>query len=676
MLTLFRPWRSGSDLKSAEQTFEDAFDAYKFDAKHLRVMDNFHLRYECLDSRDDFRKEQRDIAATIPSSWLEAEPEIIDELAGIDGMDSRQNQEQLKVEIDEMLIPTSRVSRRLEETRAMKQLLITAGWAAVSKPENGLSFIPSEPVLPLPVRNPSFWSNYIVQARKDIATKRLQTIPTNSQSNAASSRAPLFNGVRIVDKAYLERSFNPPAGLLSQSSVSSQFGLNTEQDRAFRIVANHVESPSADQLLMYIGGMGGTGKSQVLKALLAFFASRGETSRILVVAPTGNAAVLIGGQTYHSAFGITQKDSLPSAMADLKDRLHFIDYIFFDEISMCSCRDLYTICAKLVHITGCVKPFGGKNMLFAGDFAQLPPPVGGESVSLYSDQLRFASKSNRTQVATLGLVLWHMVTTVVILRQNMRQTSQTEKDAKYRTMLENLRYARCTPRDLALLRSLISTSCTGGRSIADSAFRNSSIITGNNSNKEAFNDLGNQRFAGEHGHDLQTFYCEDLVALEDDETKKTRSRRKQRKKIRLSKVLQEALWEQPVSSVSRKIPAKLTICRGMPVILLDNVSTDHCMVNGQRAEVYDWTEGVGSYGQRVLETLFVKLINPPRDVHISDLPVNVVPMVSRTVDTMVTLPNDTVMHIWRAQVMVGYAFGQTDFGSQGIIHCLVSIYFR
>jgi putative protein kinase ArgK-like GTPase of G3E family len=51
----------------------------------------------------------------------------------------------------------------------------------------------------------------------------------------------------------------------------TKFELNKEQERAFRIIANHSISPHADQLKMYLGGMGGTGKSRVLEALSDFF---------------------------------------------------------------------------------------------------------------------------------------------------------------------------------------------------------------------------------------------------------------------------------------------------------------------------------------------------------------------------------------------------------------------
>ena len=71
-----------------------------------------------------------------------------------------------------------------------------------------------------------------------------------------------------------------------------KFMLNSEQERAFKIVANHVVTPGAEQLMMFLGGMGGTGKSQVIRALMHFFKSRNESHRFVVLAPTGTAAAL------------------------------------------------------------------------------------------------------------------------------------------------------------------------------------------------------------------------------------------------------------------------------------------------------------------------------------------------------------------------------------------------
>jgi tRNA G37 N-methylase TrmD len=78
-------------------------------------------------------------------------------------------------------------------------------------------------------------------------------------------------------------------------SVIKKFDLNLEQERAFRIVANHATIDNLTQLKMYLGGMGRTGKSQVLKALMEFFKERNESHRIIILAPTGSAAALLNG---------------------------------------------------------------------------------------------------------------------------------------------------------------------------------------------------------------------------------------------------------------------------------------------------------------------------------------------------------------------------------------------
>ena len=84
-------------------------------------------------------------------------------------------------------------------------------------------------------------------------------------------------------------------------------------------------------------------------------------------------------------------------------------------------------------------------MIFAGDFAQLPPPVSGKPFYSHEvGQVIHRTHSHLEQKASIGKALWHQFTTVVILKENMRQKSQTPEDAKLRTALENLRYKACT----------------------------------------------------------------------------------------------------------------------------------------------------------------------------------------------------------------------------------------
>ncbi|KIK54341.1 hypothetical protein GYMLUDRAFT_138525, partial [Collybiopsis luxurians FD-317 M1] len=55
MLTFFKPWRSGKDLKTENQTWSEAFDTFQFNEVDLLHMKNMNLHYKCLDLRDDFQ---------------------------------------------------------------------------------------------------------------------------------------------------------------------------------------------------------------------------------------------------------------------------------------------------------------------------------------------------------------------------------------------------------------------------------------------------------------------------------------------------------------------------------------------------------------------------------------------------------------------------------------------
>ncbi|KAI0311077.1 hypothetical protein OF83DRAFT_1023996, partial [Amylostereum chailletii] len=54
MLTLFKPWREGGDLKEMEQNWEQAFQMHTFSSRQKDIMKFMQIRYECNDTRDDF----------------------------------------------------------------------------------------------------------------------------------------------------------------------------------------------------------------------------------------------------------------------------------------------------------------------------------------------------------------------------------------------------------------------------------------------------------------------------------------------------------------------------------------------------------------------------------------------------------------------------------------------
>ena len=133
--------------------------------------------------------------------------------------------------------------------------------------------------------------------------------------------------------------------------------------------------------VIFLTGKAGTGKSTLLKIFQKI-----TDKKIVLLAPTGIAAVQIKGQTVHSFFRIPPNFHSRNEYHKLpKNFLEKIDMIVIDEISMLR-ADL------LDHIDQILKlsmksnlPFGNIPMLWIGDLFQLPPVVTREeSVFFYS----------------------------------------------------------------------------------------------------------------------------------------------------------------------------------------------------------------------------------------------------------------------------------------------------
>ena len=517
----------------------------------------------------------------------------------------------------------------------------------------------------------SVWRSIVSRKRQEIldarSMSRASARTQDSESDLPTEHGGNSSDVKIVDKRYFEKGCKPSKHVDQIESIIQEFSLNEEQERAFRIIANHVALDEIEQLRMYIRGMGGTGKSQVLKSVMKFFERRNESHRFVVVAPTGNAASLLGGSTYHHMFGINDQQNLANSLLSvLKDRLVGVIHIFLDEVSMLSCKDLFRISERLSLITSSDDVFGGINMIFAGDFAQLPSAIGGEKVALYSRTVGTKGTTLHDQESGFGKSYWHQVNTVVILRKNMRQREQTDDDVKFRQALENMRYKDCTPADITFLCTRISSSIPGRPSILDDEFRNVPIITPRNIHKDAINTIGCQRFGIESGQKLTDFFSEDSLPGKINVNKRKKSRGTvQREVPTLTDTIQSLLWNAPHSSTKDHLPGKLSLCPGMPVMIRNNGATELCITKGQEATVYGWQTEKGSRGQLMLETLFVKLINPPRPTKFPSLPENVVPLTRNTNQTVFSLPDDTYLTISRSQIEVLPNFAMTDFASQG-----------
>ena len=678
MLTFFKPWRTGRDLRVESDTWDKSFMAYEFTKQQIEIMKYFNVRYECLDARDDFSaKRDKEGDDNICYQWATSDilaelDDLHDSEQAMSGADFGSGEDENE-DVNTLKTLGNRGRSKRNEMLAAERTMKHAGWLddCVDGPPNVGSLEPIKPEFNQPAKA---WRATVLAKKQEILDQRSKHLPANC---GAKSKTKGFkpNTVEVVDKAYIDQAFKIDSTTDERLVVNTvkDFHLNIEQERAFRIVSNHAMMDGPEKLRMYLGGMGGTGKSRVIEALMHFFCERKENHRFLVVAPTGAAAALLNGSTYHSVLGINDGEFVSAkTLAQIKARLDGVDYIFLDEVSMISCRDMYKISAQACKARGTHdEPFGGINFIFAGDFAQLPPARSGPP--LYSGNVGTQMHSGQSvdgQEAAIGKALWHQVTTVVILRQNMRQAQQSAEDSMLRTALENMRYKSCTPEDITFLRTRIADKGPNDPKLAQKRFRNVSVITARNAQRDKINELGCERFAAENAQNLTSFYSIDRWRnLDESRGKKGRPKKPLidpvRKTNMLSPDLQNILWEQPPASSDKHVAAKLTLCVGMPVMLKHNDATECCMTKGAEATVVSWQTSKGPEGQLVLETLFVKLVNPPKTVKLPGLPDNVVPITRHTTATMCYLPNDDQISISRDQVLVLLNFAMTDYSSQG-----------
>ncbi|KAI0819447.1 hypothetical protein BC628DRAFT_1283098, partial [Trametes gibbosa] len=341
---------------------------------------------------------------------------------------------------------------------------------------------------------------------------------------------------------------------------------------------------------------------------------------------------------------------------------------------MIACRDLERICAALTQAFGniCVS-FGGKSIILAGDFAQLPPP--GRGSSLYSPNVGTveSSASKSGQQSAIGKSLWHTFTTVVILRQNMRQTGVSDEDVAFRVALANMRYAQCTTGDIQLLQRRVYSPYRAPQVGNIERFAFVSVITARNACRDAINIDKAVRFAADASKELHYFYSVDGWGKRRESASIRQAQRDYADTvdpIRTSNYigarLQSALWSLRPNMTDHHAGV-LALCEGMPVLLKSNEATELCATNGAPGFVHGWNSHADSQGREHLDILFIQLNKPPRDVQIPGLPVNVIP-VARSLRTIkCTLrEGDTVVTIQRSQVPCLQNFALTDFACQGL----------
>lgn len=202
---------------------------------------------------------------------------------------------------------------------------------------------------------------------------------------------------------------------------------------------------------VFLTGKAGTGKSTFLR-----YICENTSKKHVVLAPTGIAAVNVGGQTLHSFFKIPFKPLLPGdpdfmprrinkTLRYTKDKVKLIrelDLIIIDEISMVRADIIDFVDKVLKHYSGNRRePFGGKQLLFVGDIFQLEPVVTRDMREILQRYYKQFFFFNAHVFDQLGLV-------PIELKKIYRQT-----DDQFISLLDRVRINKAMKSDISLLNS-------------------------------------------------------------------------------------------------------------------------------------------------------------------------------------------------------------------------------
>lgn len=214
---------------------------------------------------------------------------------------------------------------------------------------------------------------------------------------------------------------------------------NAELSMAWRII----EQTGAN---LFLTGKAGTGKTTFLKEL-----RKQMVKRMVVLAPTGIAAINAGGSTIHSFFQLPLSPYLPGTTFDRKDRKYFnfskikrdiirtMDLLVIDEISMVRADLLDAVDSVMRRYREHDKPFGGAQLLMIGDLQQLAPVVKDDEWAMlsatYDTPYFFSSKA-------LTKAEYHTIELKTVYRQ---------QDVSFISLLNQIRENKATDDTLAAL---------------------------------------------------------------------------------------------------------------------------------------------------------------------------------------------------------------------------------
>src|SRR5574344_1885650 len=210
---------------------------------------------------------------------------------------------------------------------------------------------------------------------------------------------------------------------------------------------------------LFLTGKAGTGKSTFLRYICSV-----TKKKYIVLAPTGIAAINVGGSTLHSFFKLPSHPLLPNdtrySIRNIKNTLKYnsatrkvineVELIIIDEISMVR-ADIIDFIDKVLRIysRNMREPFGGKQLLLVGDIYQLEPVVKEDDRKLltpfYDGNFFFDAK-----------IFSEIQLVSIELKKIYRQT-----DPVFINLLDHIRSSDIKPNDLNMLNKRVGAPLSG-----------------------------------------------------------------------------------------------------------------------------------------------------------------------------------------------------------------------
>ncbi|EAU84190.2 hypothetical protein CC1G_08120 [Coprinopsis cinerea okayama7 len=625
MLTLFKPWREPVELKPApEASWYDNFRAFqpKLSARHLKVIENMATLAKSRESREFGSKFKRKGQS---SGGALVDEELLADVLGDSEYVSNPNAcvygTVTAPSPDGNSSKAHGAKRRLQEQLTSQ---VVDDFERCYPEDDFMDVDPKE--------NPE------VQLADEESLERVQAlVNTLAQEKAVQAAFSPIPTASVNGKKRSEpREFAPPDNCrlsvaMGRSKSDDRWkiavdlieerklGDNTEQLRAFLVVAKHLID-GGEQLFLFINGMGGTGKSYVIKSIIMLFERLNRGSQLLVGAPTGIAAVLIGGHTLHSLIlsGIGKNNS---AKDKLIEKWRDVSWLIIDEISMVGASFFAELNARIKMGKGQDpasrdSPFGGVNVICLGDFCQLKPP---RQVTLFSHTM--LNPSQQEVDSSWGI---NSMTGAYLWKQ-------------FRTVISNVLKNR--PAEVPLFWS--APVVVGIKVVRDSV--NARLIE------------YHARRAGEH---VYIYHSRDMMSRKE-----------------VPALWRNRLWDLPATETSDSL-GRLPLFVGLRVMVTENVLLKQGIVNGAEGHVVGIGYRTSSEGVRHATVVYVK-VDGSKIKLCEELGTGVIPMVPTPNRVKYDFPQSLggAKGFTRYQIPIIPAYSYTDYKSQGrsLDKCIVDL---